>query len=89
MKLIIVALVRRLMAWLVGVPFFNAVYAAASLLDGVADLDGDGKKERIFDELAGAGWNFGTRQFNRAVEMALVIIEQEQRAPKPGPELKP
>lgn len=88
MKLIIIAMVRRLMAWVVGVPFFNAVYQAASLLDGVADLDGDGKKERIFDELAGAGWKFGKRQFNRAVEMALVIIEQEKAQPVKTPRVE-
>ena len=89
MKLLIVALVRRLAAWLVGVPFFEAVYAAVSALDGVYDLDGDGKKERVFDELAGAGWTFGKRQFNRAVEWALVIVEQEQREARPKPERAP
>lgn len=88
MKLIIVALVRRLAAWIVGVPFFNAVYEMVSYFDGMVDLDGDGKKRRVFDELAGAGWTFGKRQFNRAVEWALVVIEQEQRAPKPQPELR-
>jgi len=87
MKLIIIALVRRLMAWVVGVPFFNAVYEVASQLDGTVDLDGDGKKERIFDELAGAGWKFGKRQFNRAVEMALIVIEQEKKEPRPAPKL--
>lgn len=89
MKLIIIALVRRLAAWIVGVPFFNAVYEMVSYFDGMVDLDGDGKKERVIDELAGAGWLFGQRQVNRAIEWALVILEQEQADKRPTPTRNP
>lgn len=85
MKLIIIALIRRLAAWIVGVPFFDAVYEMVSYFDGMIDLDGDGKKERVIDELLGAGWIFGQRQANRAIEWALVILEQEKAQKSPIP----
>lgn len=49
---------------------------AVERFDGVMDMDGDGKKKAVLEELAGAGLVFGKRQFNRAVEWALVIVER-------------
>lgn len=86
MQTLIIALVKRLMGWLVGVPFFNAVYHFVSYFDGMVDLDGDGKKGRVLDELGKAGWIFGKRQFNRALEAALIIVEQEKGIKKPTPQ---
>lgn len=78
MDALIVALVRRLAAWVVGKAFFAAVLKAVARFDGALDLDGDGKKEAVLEELAGAGLVFGKRQFNRAVEWALVIVERQR-----------
>lgn len=77
MDALIIALVNRLAGWILGKKFFSAVLAAVSQFDGVLDLDGDGKKEAVFDELVKYGYIFGKRQFNRAVEMALIIIERK------------
>lgn len=78
MDALIVALVKRLSALIVGKPFFAAVLAAVERFDGAMDLDGDGKKSAVMDELLGAGLIFGRRQFNRAVEWALVIVERQR-----------
>jgi hypothetical protein len=70
--------VNKLMAWTVGRPFWVAVLEAVTKLDGQLDLDGDGKKEAVLMELLRAGHQFGRRQFNRAVEMALVVLERKK-----------
>lgn len=76
MDTLIIALVNKLAHWVLGKKFFQAVLAAVAKFDGVLDLDGDGKKEAVFDELVKFGYIFGKRQFNRAVEMALIIVER-------------
>lgn len=78
MDALIIALVNKLMVWTVGRPFWMAVLAAVSKLDGKLDLDGDGKKQAVLYELLSAGHQFGRRQFNRAVEMALVVLERRK-----------
>lgn len=77
MDALIVALVNRLASWVLGKKFFQAVLAAVTKFDGVLDLNGDGKKEAVFDELVKFGYTFGKRQFNRAVELALIIVERK------------
>lgn len=76
MNALIIALVNRLAAWAVGKAFFGQVLALVSLFDGRLDLNGDGKKEAVLIELVNAGVLFGQRQFNRAVELALIIVER-------------
>ena len=78
MDALIIALVNKLMTWTVGKPFWTAVLNAVSRLDGVVDLDGNGKREAVLFELLSAGHQFGRRQFNRAVEMALVVLERRK-----------
>ena len=78
MDALIIALVNKLMVWTVGRPFWTAVLAAVTKLDGIVDLDGNGKKEAVLFELLSAGHQFGRRQFNRAVEMALVVLERRK-----------
>ena len=78
MDALVIALVNKLMVWTVGRPFWTAVLAAVTKLDGTMDLDGDGKKQAVLYELLSAGHQFGRRQFNRAVEMALVVLERKK-----------
>ena len=78
MDALIIALVNKLMVWTVGRPFWTAVLAVVTELDGKLDLDGDGKKQAVLYELLSAGHQFGRRQFNRAVEMALVVLERRK-----------
>ena len=78
MDAVIIALVNKLMVWTVGRPFWTAVLSAVTKLDGMVDLDGDGKKQAVLHELLRAGHQFGRRQFNRAVEMALVVLERRK-----------
>ena len=78
MNALIIALVNKLMVWTVGRPFWTSVLAAVTKLDGKLDLDGDGKKQAVLYELLSAGHQFGRRQFNRAVEMALVVLERKR-----------
>ena len=78
MDALIIALVNKLMTWTVGRPFWMAVLETVTKLDGRFDLDGDGKKEAVLMELLKAGHQFGRRQFNRAVEMALVVLERRK-----------
>ena len=78
MDALIIALVNKLMAWTVGKPFWTAVLNAVARLDGVVDLDGNGKREAVLFELLSAGHQFCKRQFNRAVEMALVVLERRK-----------
>ena len=75
---LIIALVKRLAAWVVGAPFFARVLSLVAMFDGRLDLDGDGKKEAVWKELEKAGVLFGKRQFNRALEWALVIVERKR-----------
>lgn len=77
MDALIIALVNRLAGWVVGKAFFGQVLHYVSIFDGRVDLDGDGKKEAILMELTKAGILFGKRQFNRAIEMALIIVERK------------
>ena len=77
MNAIIIAITRQLASWVVGYKFFAAVYELVSRFDGMADLDGDGKKEKVIDELGQLGYSFGKRQVNRAIEWALVILERK------------
>jgi hypothetical protein len=77
MDALIIALVNRLAGWVVGKPFFAQVLALVAMYDGRVDLDGDGKKEAILTELTRAGIKFGKRQFNRSLEMALIIVERK------------
>ena len=76
MDALIIALVNKIAAWTVGKPFFAKVLALVEIMDNRFDLDGDGKKEAILVELTKASVVFGKRQFNRAVEMALIIVER-------------
>lgn len=78
MDALIIALVNRLAAWAVGKAFFGQVLNLVALMDGRFDLDGDGKKEAVLIELSKAGVLFGKRQFNRAVELALIIVERKK-----------
>lgn len=78
MDALVIAVVKRLAAWAVGVPFFARVLDLVSQFDGRVDLDGDGKKEAILVELTNAGVLFGKRQFNRAIELALIIVERKK-----------
>jgi hypothetical protein len=77
MDKLIITLVTKLAHWVLGKKFFNAVYAAVEKFDGVLDLNGDGKKEAVLDEVVKLGYTFGKRQFNRAVELALIIVERK------------
>jgi hypothetical protein len=77
MDALIIALVTKLANWTIGKPFFAKVLNLVEMMDGRFDLDGDGKKEAILLELSKAGLTFGRRQFNRAVEMALIIVERK------------
>ena len=77
MDALIIALVNKLAQWVLGKKFFLAVLSAVAKFDGVLDLNGDGKKEAVFDELVKFGYVFGKRQFNRAVELALIIVERK------------
>jgi len=76
MNALIVALIEKLAAWLVGKSFFAKVLAVVSMLDGRMDLDGDGKKEAAFVELKNAGVLFGTKQFNLAIELAVNLLNR-------------
>ena len=76
MDALIIALVNKLAHWAVGKPFFAQVLSLVSIMDGRVDLDGDGKKEAILLELSKAGVLFGRRQFNRSIELALIIDER-------------
>lgn len=76
MDALIAALIRKLASWVVGAPFFSKVLALVSVYDGRLDLDGDGKKDAILVELTNAGVLFGKRQFNRAIEFALILVER-------------
>jgi hypothetical protein len=78
MDALIIALVKKLAAWIVGAPFFARVLSLVSMFDGRLDLDGNGKKEAVWAELVSAGELFGKRQFNRAIEWALVILERSK-----------
>lgn len=78
MDALIIALVNKLMAWTVGRPFWVAVLAAVTRFDGRWDLDGDGKKQAVIEELTRAGLQFGTRQLNRAIENALILLERKK-----------
>lgn len=75
---LIIALCNRLAAWAVGKAFFRQVLDLVSLMDGRFDLDGDGKKEAVLVELGKAGLLFGKRQVNRAIELALIIVERQK-----------
>lgn len=78
MDALIIFWINRIMAWTVGKPFWAAVLAVVSKLDGRFDLDGDGKKEAVMQELAMFGYQFGKRQLNRAIENALIVIERRK-----------
>lgn len=78
MDTLIIALVNRLAAWAVGTTFFRQVLELVRQFDGSVDLDGDGKKEAVLTELTKAGILFGKRQFNRAIELALIIVERQK-----------
>lgn len=77
MDALIIALVNKIAAWTVGKPFFAKVLSFVEIMDGRFDLDGDEKKEAVLVELTKAGLKFGKRQFNRALEMALIIVERK------------
>lgn len=77
MDALIIALVTKLANWTIGKPFFAKVLSLVEIMDGRFDLDGDGKKDAILIELSKAGLIFGKRQFNRAIEMALIIVERK------------
>ena len=77
MDALIIALVTRLAHWVVGKPFFAKVLSLVEIMDNRFDLDGDGKKEAILVELTKAGMVFGRRQFNRAIELAVIIVERK------------
>ena len=62
----------------VGKPFWEAVLTAVAKYDGIVDLDGDGKKKAVLHELLSAGLMFGRRQFNRALENALIVLERRK-----------
>lgn len=76
MDALIIALVTKLANWTIGKPFFAKVLSLVEIMDNRFDIDGDGKKEAILVELSRAGMVFGRRQFNRAIEMALIIVER-------------
>lgn len=75
MDSLIVALINRLAYWLVGKPFFQTVLGLVSRFDNRVDLDGDGKREKVIDELAGLGIMYGQRQANLAIELAVQLLE--------------
>ena len=77
MDALIIAIVNRLAGWVVGKPFFAKVLGLVQLMDGRFDLNGDEKKEAILTELTKASILFGRRQFNRAIELALIIVERK------------
>lgn len=74
MDAIVIALINKLADWLVGKAFFRKVLALVAHFDGRVDLNGDGKKEAVWNELKASGVLFGTRAFNLAIELALAII---------------
>ena len=78
MDKLIIFWVNQIMAWTVGKPFCGAVMAAVSKLDGRYDLDGDGKKSAVIEELTMFGYQFGKRQLNRAIENALIVLERKK-----------
>lgn len=78
MDALIIFWINRIMAWTVGKPFWGAVLAAVSRLDGRFDLDGDGKKDAVIQELTMFGYQFGKRQLNRALENALIVLERRK-----------
>ena len=78
MDALIIFWTNRIMCWTVGKPFWTAVLAKVTELDGVVDLDGDGKKAALLHELLSAGFQFGRRQFNRALENALIVLERKK-----------
>jgi hypothetical protein len=82
MNTLIIYWINRIMVWTVGKPFWTAVLAAVSKLDGRYDLDGDGKKSGVIEELVGlgfkAGQDYGKRQINRAIENALIVVERRK-----------
>lgn len=78
MDKLIIFWINRIMVWTVGRPFWEAVFSAVSRLDGRFDLDGDGKKSAIVEELTMFGYQFGKRQLNRAIENALIVLERKK-----------
>lgn len=74
MDTLIAVLITRLAAWRVGSSFFRVVYDAVSRFDNCVDLDGDGKKEKVIEELVGLGIKFGQRQANLAIELATDLL---------------
>lgn len=78
MNTLIIALVNRLADWLVGKDFFKRVLDLVSRYDGRVDLNGDGKKEAVWNELKACGVLFGTRAFNLAIELALAIVVRKR-----------
>lgn len=86
---LIIAAAQQLAAWLVGKPFFTDVLYLVQLLDGRIDLDGDGKKQKVIDELTHAGIAFGKRQINRAIELALIVVESKKPKKKTTETVEP
>jgi hypothetical protein len=75
---LVAALINRLAAWLVGASFFRTVLDAVSYFDGRIDLDGDGKKEAVIQELTSLGILFGRKQINLAIELAVQLLERKK-----------
>ncbi|MEY3746927.1 MAG: hypothetical protein RL194_386, partial [Pseudomonadota bacterium] len=46
--------------------------------DGRIDLDGDGKKEAVIQELTSLGILFGRKQINLAIELAVQLLERKK-----------
>ncbi len=78
MDAVIIFWINKIMAWTVGKPFWAAVLTIVTKLDGQFDLDGDGKKEALIEELTRWGFQFGKRQLNRALENALIVVERRK-----------
>jgi len=68
---LVIFFIDRLAAWLIGKRLFADAVAAVQRWAGDVDLDGDGKKGAVLDELRAAGYVFTVRLGNFLIELAL------------------
>lgn len=73
---LIILLIDRLAAWAIGKQLFAAAVDAVQRWAGDVDLNGDGKKGAVLDELKALGYVFTARAGNFLVELALQKVER-------------